>query len=145
MGISHLSGLCRRRAVRRSGEARALPAGMSRNAPYRAPTRRFARIPRRRAPHGNPRISRDEEAMARRLRLAVIGTGYGESHIAAFQALSGAEVVAVASAREERAQEVGERHGVALCTGDWAEALAVEDLDAVSIATPPALHREIAL
>src|SRR5262249_1804318 len=46
---------------------------------------------------------------------------------------------------EARAQEVGERHGVALCTGDWAEALAVEDLDAVSIATPPALHREIAL
>jgi predicted dehydrogenase len=79
------------------------------------------------------------------MRIAVIGTGYGEEHIVAFGALPGVEVVAVASASRDRAEAIGERHGIPVRATDYAEALAVDGLDAVCIATPPDLHREIAL
>jgi predicted dehydrogenase len=83
--------------------------------------------------------------LARRVRVAVVGTGYGQSHIAEFAKLSDVEVAAVVSGRAERAEEVGERYGVGLRTTDYTEALALSSLDAVSIAAPPDLHREIAL
>jgi predicted dehydrogenase len=76
------------------------------------------------------------------MRIAVIGTGYGERHIEAFRALPDVEVAAVVSATPERAAAVAERHGIALATTDYWEAL---DVDAVCVAAPPDLHREIAL
>jgi predicted dehydrogenase len=75
------------------------------------------------------------------MRIAVIGTGYGEGHIDAFAALPGVEVAAIVSASPDRARAMAERHGIARATTDYRDAL---DADAVCIAAPPDTHCEIA-
>jgi len=80
-----------------------------------------------------------------KLKVAVIGVGYGERHVAALTALQDVEVVALCSRRPESVAAAAERHGVAFSTTEYAEVLALEALDAISIAAPAGLHREIAL
>lgn len=75
------------------------------------------------------------------MRIAVIGTGYGEEHIQTFAALPGVAVTVVVSASADRARAVADRHGVPLAATDYRHAL---DADAVCIAAPPDLHAEIA-
>ena len=75
------------------------------------------------------------------MRIAVIGTGYGEGHVRAFAALPGVEVTAVVSGSVESARAVAARHGVPLAATDYRAAL---DTDAVCIAAPPDRHAEIA-
>lgn len=71
------------------------------------------------------------------LRAAVIGAGrFGRWHIEKWQALAGAELVAIADPKPEQ-----DRFGVRFTT-DWRELLGT--VDAVSIATPTLLHAEIA-
>jgi predicted dehydrogenase len=79
------------------------------------------------------------------IRVGVIGTGFGSLvQIPGFQRSPGVQVVAVASGRAERAQEVARSYGL---TGyaDYRQMLAEQELDLVSIATPPYLHHEMAL
>jgi predicted dehydrogenase len=79
------------------------------------------------------------------IRVGVIGTGFGSLvQIPGFQRSPGVEVVAVASGRVERAREVAERFGLA-GYADYRQMLAEQQLDLVSIATPPYLHHEMAL
>src|SRR3954469_11537981 len=72
------------------------------------------------------------------VRVGVIGTGVGALHIEALQEVPGAVVTAVCSARAARADEIASRYGVPLATTDYREVLAA-DVDAVIVATPPAL------
>src|SRR3954463_13852301 len=55
------------------------------------------------------------------------------------------QVVAVADPAPGRAELVGELFGLGAgdCVSDYRELLARDDIDAVSIGTPPATHREI--
>src|SRR4051812_1306843 len=81
----------------------------------------------------------------RPIRIGVAGVGFGATvHIPAFQS-EGLEVVAVFSRRLERAQEAASKFGIANVYTDYAEMLARDDLDAVSIVTPVTLHKEMAL
>ena len=80
--------------------------------------------------------------MTNPVRLGVIGTGIGATHIKVFQRLAGADVVAVASADRQRAANAAQTYGIAVATDDYHELLAC-DVDAVVVATPPALHREM--
>jgi predicted dehydrogenase len=78
-------------------------------------------------------------------RVGVIGTGFGGVvQIPGFQRSPGVEVVAVASGRAERAREIAERFGLA-GYGDYRRMLDEEQLDLVSIASPPYLHHEMTL
>ena len=80
------------------------------------------------------------------IRVGVIGTGFGSLvQIPGFQRSPGVEVVAVASGREARAGEVAEQFGLAEAYGDYRQMLAEQELDLVSIVTPPYLHHEMAL
>jgi len=80
------------------------------------------------------------------VRVAVIGTSFASSvQIPGFQLLPGVEVVAVASAREERAAETAERFGIPNAYGDWKRMLDEIECDVVSIVTPPYLHHEMTL
>jgi predicted dehydrogenase len=83
--------------------------------------------------------------MADRLRVGVIGTGFGSTvQIPAFRASSRVEVVALASGQPGRARKVADAHGVPHAFDAWAD-LVRADLDLVSITTPTDLHRPMAL
>src|SRR5688572_18247636 len=82
--------------------------------------------------------------MTATVRVGVIGTGVGVLHIEALQQVPGAVVTAVCSARATRAQEIAARFDIPLATDDYRDVLAA-DVDAVVIATPPALHLPMGL
>jgi predicted dehydrogenase len=83
--------------------------------------------------------------MASRLRVGVIGTGFGALvQIPAFRANPRAEVVAVASGTPGKAKKTADGLGVPHAFDDWRK-LIESDLDLVSITTPPALHHPMAL
>jgi predicted dehydrogenase len=82
---------------------------------------------------------------AKKLRVGVIGTGFGSTvQIPAFQAHPRAEVVAVASGQPDRARAVAQSFGVPHAFATYHE-LAAADLDLVSITAPPSLHHPMTL
>lgn len=79
------------------------------------------------------------------LRLAVLGHGFiGDLHTRAAHE-AGAEVVVVAGRDAERASAFAARHGIARATDDWLAAVTDDEVDAVVIGTPNALHHPQAL
>jgi predicted dehydrogenase len=81
---------------------------------------------------------------ASRVRIGVIGTGIGTEHIRSLQHVPGAVVTAVCSAQQQRADAVAAAHGILRATTDYRDLLG-EDVDAVIVTTPPALHRAMVL
>ncbi|WP_224361421.1 Gfo/Idh/MocA family protein [Hyalangium versicolor] len=80
------------------------------------------------------------------LRVGIIGAGFARStQVPAFRACAGVEVVSIASARLERAEQVARELGIPHATRDWREVVRHPDVQLVSIATPPHLHREMAI
>ncbi|MEK6602608.1 MAG: Gfo/Idh/MocA family oxidoreductase [Candidatus Binatota bacterium] len=81
----------------------------------------------------------------RKLRVGVIGGGFGRNHLLAYQATDGVEVAAFCQRTRASAEKVaGEFHIPQLFT-DYRELLALKGLDAVSIAAPPYLHHPIVM
>ena len=79
------------------------------------------------------------------LRIGVVGVGFGTTvHVPAFQS-EGIEVAAICARRPERAEEAAARFSIERACTDWEELVAAEDLDALSIVTPTAMHHPIAL
>jgi predicted dehydrogenase len=77
------------------------------------------------------------------IRIAVVGVGFGTTvHVPAFVS-EGLEVVAVMASRRERAEAAAANLGIDGVFTDFASLLEMPGLDAVSIATPPALHYEM--
>jgi len=80
------------------------------------------------------------------VRVGVIGTGFGANvQIPGFKCVSGADVVAVTSARLERAKTVAAEHGVPHAFDDYREMLREVELDLVSVVSPPYLHYEMTM
>ena len=77
-------------------------------------------------------------------RVGIVGLGFGRAHIPAFQA-NGCEVVAVCQRNQETARSVAERYNVPGVFERWERMLEETKPDIVVIASPPNLHREIAL
>jgi len=78
--------------------------------------------------------------MASKLRVGVIGTGFGSTvQIPAFRAHPRVEVVAVASGQPGKARKVADEFGVRHAFDTW-PGLVGADLDLVSVTTPPHLH-----
>jgi predicted dehydrogenase len=77
------------------------------------------------------------------VRIGIIGTGFGAFHVEVFQKLAGIEVAAICSAQAARAEAVAEKFGIEIATNDYLTV--IENVDAVVIATPPALHLRMAL
>jgi UDP-N-acetyl-2-amino-2-deoxyglucuronate dehydrogenase len=77
--------------------------------------------------------------------VAVIGAGaIAQAHLYGFQSLAQARLVAVADVDEARAKAAAERFGVGLACRDYRDVLARDDIQAVSICTPPFTHVEMA-
>lgn len=78
--------------------------------------------------------------------IGIIGTGFARTtQLPAFRACEGARVVGVASGHRENAERVAREFDVPFATGDWRELVAREDVDLVSIVTPPSTHEEMTL
>jgi len=80
------------------------------------------------------------------LRVGVVGLGYaGTTHLDAYTALPGTEVVALAGKETERLHELAETRHVPHTYPDWQDLVARDDLDIVSIGVPNSLHAPIAI
>ena len=84
--------------------------------------------------------------MSKSIRIGVIGTGFARlTQIPAFNHCENAKVVSVASASPENAKKVAAEFGIKHFTDNWKETVAQDDIDLVSITTPPNLHHEMTL
>ncbi|HYG12413.1 MAG TPA: Gfo/Idh/MocA family oxidoreductase [Pyrinomonadaceae bacterium] len=78
--------------------------------------------------------------------IGIIGSGFARStQIPGFRAAAGARVVAIASARRERAEAVAREFEIPFVGQDWREVVEHADVDLVSIVTPPSTHLEMTL
>jgi predicted dehydrogenase len=79
------------------------------------------------------------------VRLGIVGTNYGRTvHLPAFRMDKRCEVVAIASSNAQRAVELAREAGVAKGYGDWRALVEDKEVEAVAIATVPALQARIA-
>jgi predicted dehydrogenase len=80
------------------------------------------------------------------IRLGIVGTNYGRTvQLPAFRMDSRCEVVALAGSDVARAAELARAAGVAKGYGDWRALVEDKTVDAVAIATMPALQARIAI
>ena len=80
-----------------------------------------------------------------KIRAGVIGTGFvGPLHIENLRRTGIAEVVAIAEANRERAEDAAKKLGVSRAYGDWQELIADPEIQVVHICTPNKLHFPIA-
>lgn len=78
--------------------------------------------------------------------IGIIGTGFARStQIPGFQACENARVVAIASGHRENAERVAREFGIKNVASDWREVIERDDVDLVSIVTPPVTHLEMTL
>ena len=80
------------------------------------------------------------------LSVLLVGTGrMAETHARRFAAIPGVEVVAAVDINAERVQQFSATHGIANSYTRLEDALAVHELDAVSVVTPDSLHAAVSL
>jgi predicted dehydrogenase len=80
------------------------------------------------------------------IRLGIVGSNYGRSvQLPAFRADPRCEVVALAGSDEARTAERARAAGVAKAYGDWRALVEDKDVEAVAIATLPALQAQVAI
>ncbi|MGH7409799.1 MAG: Gfo/Idh/MocA family protein, partial [Candidatus Methylomirabilis sp.] len=78
--------------------------------------------------------------------VGIIGTGFGRQvHIPGLMAVPNARVVGVASRQYERARQVAAEFSLPRHFASWRELIECPEIDAVTIAAPPACHEEMAL
>ncbi len=83
--------------------------------------------------------------MAKPLGVALIGTGFGQKiHLPALQIHPRTQPVAIYNPDPDKARSVADGHDIPIASSDLAEILARPEVDAVSIATPPATHYDMA-
>ena len=78
--------------------------------------------------------------------IGIVGTGFARTtQIPGFRDCMGAKVVAIASRHPEHAAAVAKEFEIAHVAADWQELIERNDVDLVSIVTPPSTHMEITL
>lgn len=81
--------------------------------------------------------------MQPRIRVAVVGSGIGRSHLMAYQALPDLfEIVAVCDIDRDRAADLAETFAVSHIVGSLDDLCRMDGLDVIDICTPPHLHVE---
>lgn len=81
-----------------------------------------------------------------KIGIGIVGAGFARTtQIPGFQNCSGARVVAITSRHRKRAESVAQEFGLEHVSNDWRELVQREDVDLVSVVTPPSTHMEITL
>jgi predicted dehydrogenase len=105
-------------------------------------------------PPGGDRRARERESMAREIGIGIVGLGWmGQVHARGYRRLFDhypdcplkPRLVMAADAVEERARQTAELLGFEDWTTDWRQVVEHLEVEAVSIAAPNYLHREIAV
>src|SRR6204780_2450554 len=79
--------------------------------------------------------------MAKRLRTAVLGTGFvGRVHLEAIRRLGFVDIAAMVDPKLETARKYADEFGVERCEADLKNVLADPSIDAVEICTPNTFH-----
>jgi predicted dehydrogenase len=80
------------------------------------------------------------------IRIGIVGCNYGRLvHLPAFRLDPRCEVIALAGTNSARTAELAHAANIPLSFGNWVDLVEHPDVDAVTIATPPALQHTIAL
>ena len=80
------------------------------------------------------------------INIAIIGAGFARTvQIPGFLNWEGARVVAIASKHKSNAEKVAHEFGIEHFTDDWREIIKRDEVDLVSIVTPPVTHCEMTL
>jgi len=80
------------------------------------------------------------------IRVAVIGTGFGEAvHLPALSQIPDFSIAAVCSRRADHAHAAARLYGAALSTTDYRDLVERSDIDAFIVATPPHLHHPMTM
>jgi predicted dehydrogenase len=78
--------------------------------------------------------------------VGIIGAGFARTtQIPGFHNCAGARIVAITSRHLERAQSVAQEFGIEHVANDWQELVSRDDVDLISVVTPPSTHMEITL
>jgi predicted dehydrogenase len=78
--------------------------------------------------------------------IGIVGAGFARTtQIPGFSNCKGARVVAITSRHREHAESVAQEFGIEHVANDWKDLVARDDVDLVSVVTPPATHMEITL
>lgn len=76
--------------------------------------------------------------------IGIIGTGFARTtQLPAWAACEGARVTAVASGRRENAERVAREFDIPFVADDWRGVVEREDVQLVSVVTPPVTHEEM--
>ena len=79
------------------------------------------------------------------VKVAIIGTGWGTRiQVPAFRHV-GVEVVGLWARSEEKAKQTASEHSIPFATSDYKALLARQEIDLVSVVTPPHTHAEISI
>ncbi len=82
----------------------------------------------------------------RRLKVGVVGIGWaGRQHLEAYANSEDVEIVGLAGMEPDVLAELRDRYGIPHAVARWEDLLALEGLDAVSVAVPTFLHAPIAV
>ena len=80
------------------------------------------------------------------IRLGIVGCNYGRTVLLpAFRADARCQVIALAGSDAARSAELAQAADIAKSYGDWRALVEDKDVQAVAIATPPTLQKEIAI
>ncbi len=83
---------------------------------------------------------------ASRIRVGVIGTGFGaQVHLPAFAALPDFEIVAVCGRNGAKVEAIADAYDIRNTFANYRDLIACRDVEAVTIATPPAHHHPAAI
>src|SRR5437588_11667332 len=80
------------------------------------------------------------------IRIGIVGAGFARTtQIPGVKNCSGARVVAIASGHREHAEKVAREFDIEHVESDWRALVARDDVDLVSVVTPPVKHCEMTL
>lgn len=77
------------------------------------------------------------------IRAAVVGLAWGQMHLDALRRVKNLDIVAVCDSDAERAKTIAKSAGIKNSFADAAELFAREDVDLITLATPPATQVEL--
>jgi len=82
----------------------------------------------------------------KKIKVGIIGSGFGEKvHLPAFKLSERCEVQGITSGDPEKSKLMAEKHLLGKSYHSWRDMLEDDEIDAVSIATPPCVQPEIAI